>query len=195
MSLSQAKLTNELLKLLDPNNSHFVGYPTDANTFATNWANAYDTYARDAVDVSTDVLLTSNKNGFRDALAVLNIPNGVIVTAAGAFDSALIAYWTGAVFAVGTPPSPGAACASAGGNGTWATEVSSIVATVTVGVLEASMASLLAIPSSDPSVKATALAAAFHNATTSAVKVLITGTDTTVPPTGPLAITNTCTIS
>jgi hypothetical protein len=49
-----------------------------------------------------------------------------------------------------------------------------------------------AILQEDGSAKATALANAFHTATTSAVMVLITGLDTSVPT--PLPITNTCTI-
>lgn len=190
MALDVNKLKTELLKIIDPNDPHFVGYPTNATDFANNWANAYDTYAKDAQDVSGDVLITAFKSAMAAKLLTLNVPAGVIATAASTFDDALKAYWASAVFAIGIVPTPASACPSVGGTGTWATETSSIGVGFTAGILEASLLSLLAIPSSDPQVKAPALAAAFHNATTSAVKILITGVDTTVPT--PLPITNTC---
>lgn len=190
MALDVNKLKTELLKIIDPNDAHFVGYPTNATDFANNWANAYDTYAQDAQDVSGDVLITAFKTAMATKLMALNVPAGVIATAASTFDDALKAYWASAVFAVGIVPTLASACPSVGGTGTWATETSSVGVGFTAGILEASLLSLLAIPSSDPQVKAPALAAAFHNATTTAVKILITGVDTTAPT--PLPITNTC---
>jgi hypothetical protein len=195
MALVKATLKDELLKLIDPDDPDFVGHPANSIEFANNWADAYEAYAVSAADASGDPLVTANRAGFVAALQLLNSPVGVIATAAASFDSAFVAYWTGAIFAVGTPPTPSSPCASVGGNGIWAAEVSSVVALVDAGTLQASMASLLAIPSADPQVKAAALADAFHIATTSAVHVLITGTDTTPPPAGPSPITNTCTIS
>jgi hypothetical protein len=195
VALDVNKLKDELLKLIDPNDPDFVGHPTNATDFATNWSNAYDAYAQDAQDVSTDPVLTANKNAMKARLLTLNIPAGTITTAASTFDQALADYWNGATFATLVVPTPGAACASVGGTGLWSAEASSVVSSVTAGVLQASMLSLLAIPSDDPDVKATALANALHAATTNAVKVTITGTDTTGPPTGPQPITNTCGIS
>jgi hypothetical protein len=197
MALDVNKLKTELLKLIDPNDAHFVGHPTNATDFATNWSNAYDTYAKDAQDVSTDPVIAAptHKAAMKARLLTLNVPVGVIATAASTFDQAFADYWTGATFAILVAPTPAAACASVGGTGLWSAEASSVVSAVTAHVLEASMLSLLAIPSDDPQVKATALANAFHAATTSAVKVTITGTDTTAPPTGPLTITNTCGIT
>jgi hypothetical protein len=192
MALNINKLKSELLKLLDKNNPNFVGFPTNATDFANNWANAYDTYAKDAQDASGDVVLTVHKSAMAARLLTLNVPAGVIATAASTFDQALADYWNAAIFSVGIPPTPAAACPSAGGTGLWSAEASSVVSAVTAGVLQASMLSLLAIPSDDVNVKATALATALHAATTQAVKVTITGTDTTVPPAGPLTITNTC---
>lgn len=190
MALDVNKLKTELLKIIDPNDAHFVGYPTNATDFANNWANAYDTYARDAQDVSGDVLVTAFKTAMAAKLLTLNVPAGVIATAASTFDDALKAYWASAIFAVGIVPTLASACPSVGGTGTWSIETSSIGVGFTAGILETALLSLLAIPSSDPLVKATALAGAFHAATTTAVKVLITGVDTTVPT--PLPITNTC---
>lgn len=195
MALDVNKLKNELLKLLDPNNLNFVGYPTNATDFANNWGNAYDTYAQDAQDVSTDPLVAAHKPLMVAKLELLNTPFGVIATAASTFDDALKAYWLGATFATLVVPTGTGACPNSGGSGLFAAEVSSVVSAWTAGILQASMASLLAIPSDDPHVKATALANALHTATTSAVKVTITGTDTTPPPGGPHPITNTCTIS
>lgn len=192
MALDVNKLKGELLKLIDPNDPHFVGWPTNATDFATNWSNAYDTYAKDAQDASGDPVLTTSKSAMKARLLTLNIPAGTVATASSTFDQALADYWHGATFATLIAPTPAAACASVGGTGLWAAETSSVVSTVTAHVLETSMLSLLAIPSDDPNVKATALAAAFHAATTNAVKVTITGTDTTAPPTGPLTINNVC---
>lgn len=190
MALDVNKLKTELLKIIDPGDAHFVGYPTNATDFANNWANAYDTYAKDAQDVSGDVLITAFKSAMAAKLLTLNVPAGVIATAASTFDDALKAYWASAIFAVGIVPTPAASCASIGGTGLWSAEASSIGTGFTAGILQASLLTLLAIPSNNPAVKAPALAAAFHNATISAVKVTITGTDTTAPT--PVPITNIC---
>lgn len=204
MALNVNKLKSELLKLIDPNDPNFVGHPTNATDFATNWSNAYDTYAKDAQDVSSDPMIYSpaHKSAMAARLLTLNVPGGVIATAASTFDQAFADYWLGltppasaATFLTKVPPTSSVGCPNSGGTGIFSAEASSLVATVTANVLQASMLSLLAIPSDDPNVKATALANAFHVATTTAVKVTITGTDTTGPPTGPQTITNTCGIT
>lgn len=160
MTLAAATLEAELLKLFDANDPSFAGYPAAVVAGTNNWANAYDTYCKTAMDATGDLLVTANKAGFASALAA-QIPTdptlGSYTNAANAFDAAFIAYWTGAVFAF-VPP-----------------EASALVTLIAPSVL----ANLLLPIFSDVTsagtaqLKAQQLAAAFHMATTTAVTVTI----------------------
>lgn len=190
MGLDRTKLSRELRSLFGGTSG--VGTIPAAKE---RWARAYHSYATGAEDVSGDRVQTANRPGF---LGALQLRNGASTReAAQMFDRAFVAYWTGAVFGVGQLiAAPSAQCPNIGGNGIWASEVSSVV----VGVLEGVLAGLLqpefeSLRQRDTAFsKAEVLARAFHRATTTAVMVLITGLDTTPGPTGPLVITNTCTI-
>jgi hypothetical protein len=199
MALDQTVLTNEILKLIDPTCEGFVAYPETREDAITNWANAYNTYAVAAMDVSGDVLLTSNLAGFTSTLLSLIPtipPGGSILEAANAFDTAFITYWAGATFNILIPPPPpnDVPIPPAINNGIFGLEATSIVTTVTAGVLSANLQQEFAIISSDTATKAAGLASAFHAATTSAVIATIVGVDTTPTPAGPYPITNTNTI-
>jgi hypothetical protein len=158
------------------------------------WTNAYHRYAQGAEDVSGDGVVTVNKPGF---LSTLSFGEQSASDSARNFDAAFVAYWTGAVFAVGklivTPP---VVCPNVGGNLIWGSETTSIVTVVAAGVLANLLRPIFQSTNSSATAfsKAQEIARAFHEATTTAVTVLITGLDTTPGPTGPLPITNTCTI-
>lgn len=186
MSLSQAALKQAILDYVQPADDKPEHFPGDMTVSAQRWAQAYDTYASAAVDASGDPVVSKAPAGFQSALAALSGPVGSASAAALAFDNAFRAYWTGAVFAVGTPPPGGV-----GGDGIFATELTSVVSAVAPGVLQASLEAVFAVPSSDRDLVAGAIAAAMHAATTSAVTVVIAGMDTTPSPAGPLPITNT----
>jgi len=199
MTLVASTLEAELLKLFDSSNPSFSGYPATKDLACSNWGDAYDLYAGAATDVSGDAVVVKNKALFISTLQA-QLPSdpstGTAVAASNAFDAAFIAYWTGASFAIGIPPTPAAVCPSVGGNTIFGVEATSLVSVVTPSVL----ANLLLPIFTDVSTASTAqdkaqqIASAFHTATTTAVIVLITGLDTTPPPAGPLPITNTCTI-
>jgi hypothetical protein len=191
--LSAATLKNNLLNMFDPGSAGFLGWPATLNQGITNLANAYQAYAATAWDASNDLVATVNIAGFKAALAAL-VPGSTIAQAAQAFDNAFVAYWTGAVFAIGIVPTPASPCPSVGGTTLWSIEISSVVSVVTPNILKNLLLAEFAVLSADANAKATAIANAFHSATTTAVTVLITGLDTTPPPAGPLPITNTCTI-
>ncbi len=158
------------------------------------WATAYDLYARAAQDVSGDLLLSANRAGFRAALSFDGSRSAMEI--AHQFELAFVAYWTGAIFSVGIPPPPvPPGCPNVGGNTIFASEVSSVVVTVLPGVMQAGLLPEFMQNSGEIPDRAQAIATAMHRATISAVLVLITGIDTTVPPTGPLPITNTCVIT
>lgn len=202
MALSKPTLVNEFLKLIDRNNPAFAGYPATKIDAVTNWCNAYNTYAMSAQDASLDFLVTSNLSGMITTLFQQlpdAVPTATGAQAAAAFDAAFVTYWTGAVFAVGIPivPVPPPRCPNIPGphDNIWGIEISSVVSTVTSGILQNGLDLEFAILSDDAVVKADALADSFHVATTTAVLVLISGTDTTPSPSGPLPITNLCTIS
>lgn len=188
MALSASILKSEILKLVDPNDPGFVGFPEDSATMQSNWTNAFDAYALNAVDVSGDIITTVNKAGFQSALAPLFNPNSTSTAAANAFATAWAAYWTGAIFAVGIPPPSGV-----GGNGIFGIEISSVVTVIVSANLSVELKTIFdkVDTDQDPDIKAQQIADALHAATTNDITVLITGTDTTPPPTGPLPITNT----
>jgi hypothetical protein len=192
MSLSTDLLTDEIRKIIDSTHPEFTSLPATAAETASRWTDAYDTYAINATDVSSDALILANKAGFESAL-LASLPAaeaGSAVGAAQAFENAFIAYWTAATFGVLTiPPPPN----DPGSNsGVFSQETTSIVTTIVPGVLLALLtAEFSIIDFASDEEKAASLADAFHNATTSAVIVLITGIDTTPSPSGPLPITNT----
>lgn len=195
MALDVATLKAELLKLFDPDDVGFVGYPATIAAAATNLANAYDTYASSAEDVSGDALVSADKATFESILAA-QLPAPVVGTlpadAALAFANAFIAYWAGATFAVGSlPPASPPGCPNMGGTTIFSAETTSVAVAVAVGLL-ADLTTEFAVNTVDPDAKADDLANALHTATTSEVTVLITGLDTTLPV--PLPITNTCTV-
>lgn len=195
MALDVNKLKAELLKLIDPNDAGFVGYPADTDEAAANWTAAYDVYSRDAADVSGDSVLTVNPAGFEGAVRSGLVSSVTPVQAATAFGNAFLSYWTGGVFAVGSlPATPTVPCPSLGGNLIWGTEVSSLVTAVVPAGLISLLTTEFAVNTADPDAKATALANAFHTSTTTGITVLITGLDTTPTPGGPLPITNACTV-
>lgn len=205
MALNKDTLKTEILKLIDPEDEDFVGYPEDAATAAENWAAAYATYAADAEDASGDALASASESGFADAIesglagdpeADPPVPgSSTPAQAAAAFGAAFLAFWTGATFAVGTLLDPlTEPCPSVGGTGIWATEATSAVLAAVPAGLITLLTAEFAVNSDDPDTKADALATAFHTATTTAVTVLISGLDSTPPPASPIPITNTCTV-
>lgn len=162
------------------------------------WTSAYTRYASTATDVSTDMVASVNPTGFKSALAFNRSRDAKSISDfCSQMDMAFVNFWTGATFAIGIPPSPAAACASVGGNGIFGLEISSTVISVLPGVMAGKLLPILSElgSSESPASKADKIAKAMHDATTSAVLVLITGTDTTPSPAGPLPITNTCRIS
>jgi hypothetical protein len=191
MALNQSTLETKIRELIDPDYSGFIDHPNTKLEGVNNWATAYDIYALDAQDLSGDVLLTANKAGFVSAL-LDNMPDpvyGTSIAAATAFELAFVAYWTGATFAILHNPLPTLPCPNIGGTGTFSTETTSIVSSVIPDVLKNLLLVELSEVSSDGAAKAASLAAVFHVATISAVKVTITGADAEGTP-----ITNTCTI-
>lgn len=188
MALLQATLKTRLLSIVDSEQPSFVGFPSTKEQVAENWADAYDAYCLSAQDVSTDVVEIVNRAGFKSAL-IASLPEGAgtAALAAAAFETAFVAYWIGAIFKVGIPPETGI-----GGNGFFGLEISSVVTAITPNILY----DLLLVEFSkktfetDMDSKADTLATLFHTATTTAVIVTISGTDTTPTPTGPLPIVN-----
>jgi hypothetical protein len=183
MALLQATLKTELLKLMDSSAIDFAGYPATVVDAATNWANAYDVYAKAAQDISTGTLATSFPLLFAAKLAAkLNPcpPGGDATSAADAFDFAFIDYWTGAIFSAGVVPLAGVAVPPAVlGTMLFSVIASSVVTAITSGVLSAALLPIFSDTVMDVDTRATQLAAAFHTATISAVNVLISGSDTT----------------
>lgn len=181
MTLRRSKLRREL-------QGFFGGSGVQSASDAEErWSRAYDAYAREATDASGDKVATVNRPGFRRVLN-FNPATGSAPAIAQQLDSAFVVYWTGAVFAIGKPPTPDAPCPS---TGIFVVELTSVVIAVLPGVLAALLIPIFSnrTKSSTAAQQAAQVASAFHTATTSAVTVLISGTDAVPAP-----VTNTCTI-
>jgi len=189
--LNQTKLLTELRKIADPEYSGFEGHPENTNDARTRWANAYHAYASDAVDASNDAVLSTNLAGFKSAL-IYAVPS-TVAQGAMYYDNAFVAYWTGATFAVGAPP-VGGPCPNIGGTTIFSTEITSMVTVVLPNILGPLLIPILSNVDANTTAvsRLQQMANAFHTATTTAVKVLITGVDTTPTPAGPLPVTNLC---
>jgi len=195
MSLSVTKLRDEFLPMFDPGAGGFYWSSTRSEAL-DRIRDAYDTYASDAEDYSGDSVASKSPSGFRSALNAM-LSTWTAADAAAAMAAAFVAYWTGGSFAVGSlisgtgsPP-----CANQGsGTKIFAVENTSAVIAAVGTSLQAALLSEFNNLSTDGAAKALAIAQCFHNATTADVTVLISGLDTTPPPTGPLPVTNTCTV-
>jgi hypothetical protein len=195
MALDAATLKAEILKIIDPDNPEFVGWPADVATAAQNWADAFDAFASNAEDASGDALISGNAAGFKAA-----VQGGFAAqTAAGAaagYGAGAIAYWTGAAFGVLELLDPlTEPCPSVGpGTKIFSIEASSVVTVPLAVALIAALTAEFIVLEADPDAKAEALADAFFDSSTTEITVLISGSDTTPPPSGPLPVTNTCTV-
>lgn len=206
MTLSKSVLEAELLKIYDPSDK-VNGFPSSTAAYAAAFRAAYDTYIiGNAEDLSGDLVATVNSAGLESSLAA-NLPKGTdnppdgptAADAAKAYADAWVIYWTGAIFATGgLVAGTGSPCANVGGNGIFGSEISSLVTAVIKTTLESSLTSEFedqGASSENPKTAAEAasnIAQIFHDATTTDITVVITGLDTTLPPAGPLPITNTC---
>jgi hypothetical protein len=191
--LNVSVLKTNLLKIFDATHLNFVGWPTTLVQGVDNIANAYNQYALAATDASTEAVAVTNIALFKTSLLGLT-PGSTFADAAQAFDDAFVAYWTAGAFTFGIPPLPAAPGVTVGLTPPWTVEASSVVSLVTPNVLKGLLLPEFTILSGDADAKATAIANAFHTATTTAVTVLISGFDSTPFPAGPLPMTNTCTI-
>jgi len=187
--LDQTKLETEFRKLMDPDYGGFVGFPPTKDDAGDAFADAYDAYATDAVDESGDPVVTVNKAGFAGILKAGLGPNLPASAAAQIFDDAFVAFWTGGIFAIGTPPQGIPPCPN-NPSTPMVTEVSSLVSTITTGMLKGLLETEFAILTDNGAAKAAALAGWFHAATTTAIFVLITGVDGVGS-----GVTNLCTIT
>lgn len=156
------------------------------------FARVYHDYAREGEDVSGERATTLVPAKFQSQLRFA--ASRTVEQFARQLDAAFVSYWTGAVFAVGVIPPPVPPCPNVGGTGVFSTEASSVVTVVAAGALFAALLPVLRRKSDTVASQARAFATAMDTVTKSAVTVLITGVDTTPAPTGPLPITNTCTV-
>ena len=189
MSLDRDKLRDSFRAVVDPTYPLHAFPATQADAVEA-WTEIYDSYALAAEDVSGDSVVTANRAGFKAALT-MDIHSGDPETLAAEFAAAFLAYWTGAVFAIGKlPATPTVPCPSVGGNLIWGSEATSVVSAVVSENLRQTLVTEFGKQTIDGEAKAEALADLFHDATTRDVQVLITGLDTAVPT----LITTTCTV-
>jgi len=191
--LNEQTLLNEILQLVDPGTPGH-GFPASRSAAITAWSNAYDTYAGAALDASDDNLSFGGPSGFASALSSAWSSTWTAAAAASAFSSAFEAYWTGATFAIGTLISgTGGECENQGsGTRIFAVELTSIVSVVDGSTLYSELLNEFEDLDDQGADKAARIVACFHRATSADVLVLISGLDTTPPPTGPLPVTNLC---
>lgn len=193
MTLAASVIETEVRKVCDPTHPGFLGFSqsgvaaTRRADAASKWAAAYDAYASAAVNVNGDgFLVPPSASGFE---AALGFQTQTPAQLAEEFGTAFTAYWAAVTFTPGTPGDINATpeCPNVGGTGVFGIINTSIVTVVNAAPLIAALTSLFETPSSDPTERSEAIAAALHAATTGDVTVLTSGLDAT-----PVPITNTC---
>jgi hypothetical protein len=158
----------------------------------TLWAQAYHEYAKSAEDVSTDIQQNLDVAKFREKLRFRDSRSAMQF--AGQLDAAFVAYWTGAIFGIGTLPPGTPPCPNVGGSGTFSSEVASVVIAVTSGKLLRALLPVLTSGFGSAQAQASRFSTVLDFVTKTAVTVRIQGWDTTPPMGGPLPIANTCTV-
>jgi hypothetical protein len=154
------------------------------------WAEAYHGYASSVEDVSGDIATNLDITKFRRELRFRDA--GSVMTFAEQLDRAMVSYWTGVVFGIGSLPPGIPPCPNSGGSGVFGSETSSVVGSVESGKLLRDLLSVLAVRPGVAQVQAARFARALDRATKTSVRVTIDGLDTTPGPAGPLTIVNVC---
>jgi len=143
---------------------------TDINDAANAFANAYDTYAQDALDVSNDGPDTLNKQGIIDAFITLTTsetPTSASVT----FEDAIIAYWNGGTFELLTPPA-----------GTITPEISAnVTGNIATSAISTDLKTVFENTSDSAATKASQIADILDTATKTVI-VTCVGTNAAPPP-------------
>lgn len=173
-------LAQQLVKITDPDSSGFIGYEQSRDLCAMRFIAAFDAYARNAQDVSTDALASANFNTAVIALQSGWANSSTPDMAAIGFCEAFRTYWIGATFATRVPllaPHPSTQPPGA----VFISEQTSIVTQVETEGLRAALAQEFRVLGTGPA-KAAALASVMHVATTQAVFCTITGLDASAPP-------------
>lgn len=194
MAYSRSSMLTEMRKFMDINHGSFEGFPSSPSDFAAKMKTAYNAAATVAEDISTDVPAAVNDSSFESTLAGLG-NNESASGAASTWGDAFVGYWTAVAFNVGAlVAGTGSPCPNAGGNGIFGVETTSLVTSALKTTLQGLLTTEFGSNSGDSDAKMNALADHFETATKADITVLITGLDTTPTPTGPLPITNTCTV-
>ncbi|MCG8433498.1 MAG: hypothetical protein MJA83_05660 [Gammaproteobacteria bacterium] len=200
MAFDKATMISEMKQFMSKDDPSFTGFPTDENDFASKMSAAYDAAGGASEDTSTDAVLTKNPTGMETALQSV-VSGNTAAQGASAFGTGFSSYWTGATFAIGTVPTGATpctggspACPNVGGNTIFASEITSVVtAVVPAPIIAALTTEFGIIEENDADAKIDAIADHLEAATQADVTVLISGLDTTPPPSGgPMPITNTC---
>jgi hypothetical protein len=183
MALKSDVLGQQFARLGDAADPNYTGSGTLLQA-PGRLASAYDAYAKSAVDAGGNALVAGNVAAMQASLAsVFAVPAQSAAAAAQGIGLAHTAYWMGAVFATGAPPTrPGV-----GGTGIFSVSLSSVVVAAPAVALVAALTQLFARPSSDAQARAQEIAQAWHGATVT-VAFTTTGLDTTPPPAGPLPV-------
>jgi hypothetical protein len=157
MALDKSKLKTELESWM---NTHYDNLNDAANAFA----DAYNTYALDAYDISGDTPLSVNKAGIVSAILSLTL-NETAATSAIKFQTGLVNYWTGGTFKLLTPPA-----------GTIAPEISAIVtASIIPPAISSTLTTIFTDLNKDTTVstKATQISNLFDTATKAVIVTCI----------------------
>ena len=187
--LDQGRLKSELLRFFATPGG--IRSHKDAED---RWAAAYHTYASSVEDISGDQAVNLSKDRFRAPLNFMSPRTAADF--ARMIDAAFVSYWTGVTFGITSiVPGLGVPCPNIGaGTMLFLSETTSLVVSVAPGVMAGALLPVLLTRGGSFHTQADLIARTMHGVTKSAVTVLITGLDTTPIPTGPLPVTNTCTI-
>lgn len=155
-------------------------------------ARVYHDYAMDAEDVSGERASNLDMQKFQQRLGFSRSRSERDF--ARQIEDAFVSYWTGTTFPILVVPPASPPCLNVGGTGEFSSEVSSQVTSVEALSMYNVILPIFRRSDNTATESARRLAEAMDRVTRSAIEVLITGWDTTPSPSGPIAITNTCTV-
>jgi len=187
MSLDKNKLYTEFMRWF----RNPIGVSTIRHA-QTRLAQVYHRYALDAEDVSGESPTNLDQWKFERPLLLETCRTAQQF--AQRVDDAFVAYWTGTIFPIAVVPPASPPCPNVGGTGEFSVENTSGVTDVAVREMYSAIVDVLKRKDATAEEGARRLADAMDRVTKHAVTVTITGQDTTPSPTGPLYITNTCTV-
>lgn len=127
--------------------------PPDLDKHASDMADAYDAYAKDALAFYDEPLLSTGKTAFLAVMLTMKVLPSTLANYALIIESAVIAYWTTSSFALIPPPPTMSSCTSI------------VITPPVAGSIQPGLNSVLLASTGDAADLANKMATEIHNGT------------------------------